>query len=162
MTNCMVINVDGNVCGTPTRGGFSGCYRSNSGQWQGGFFGYRDDTCILHLELLAIFNGLSIAWERGCRVVECQLDTLNAVTLVKSKPTWSHLYASLVWDIIEMLQRPWRVELHHILREENACADELAKHRAHQEEAFFAIENPLEGMSFLLLADVVGNTVVRE
>lgn len=73
----------------------------------------------------------------------------------------SHLYASLVWDIIELLGRPWRVVFHHILREGNTCTDLLAKHGAQQEEALIVIEHPLRGLSFLLLANALGISAVR-
>lgn len=54
------------------------------------FFGFKDDPNILYLELLAIFHGLSLAWDRGARSVECQSDSLDAVTLVNSIPPSRH------------------------------------------------------------------------
>ncbi|XP_057418881.1 uncharacterized protein LOC130713097 [Lotus japonicus] len=145
----------------PSRGGLGGCFRSTEGKWMGGFFGYRDDACILHLELLGIHQGLTLAWERGYRVVECQSDSLDAVNLILSVPPSRHLYASLIWDIKDLLSRTWMVKLHHTLREGNACADFLAKHGASQNEALVLVEQPVAALGLLLLADAAGVSFVR-
>lgn len=152
----VVLNVDGSVRGVPSRGGFGGCFRSIQGQWQGGFFGFLEETCILRLELLAIFQGLSMAWERGYRVVDCQSDSMDAVNLVMSVPPTRHLYVSLIWDIKDLLARDWLVDIHHILREGNACADFLAKHGAGQDQEFVSIDQPSPDLGLLLLADASG------
>lgn len=156
-----VINVDGSVRENPRRGGFGGCFRSTFGQWNGGFYGFLEDTNILHLELLAVYHGLRLAWERGARRVECQSDSLDAVTLVHSIPCSTHVYASLVWDIKDLLGRDWRVELYHTLREGNACADFLAKFGAHQSHDLVTIDHPPLELSLLLVADAMGVASVR-
>lgn len=160
-TDSLVVNVDGSVRDSPTRGGFGGCSRSRLGQWLGGSYGYKDESQILHMELLAMFHGLRIAWDRGARVVECQSDSLEAVTLVNYFPPSRHLYASLIWDIKDLLARVWLVEVIHTLREGNSCADFLVKFGASQDSIFVAIDHPLDGMSLLLLADSMGVLSVR-
>lgn len=49
-----------------------------------GFYCFLDVPEILQLELLAIFNGLSLAWDNGYRIVECFLDSHDALSLVSS------------------------------------------------------------------------------
>ncbi|XP_057422473.1 uncharacterized protein LOC130716276 [Lotus japonicus] len=159
--NCLVINVDGSVRGDPCKGGFGGCFRSGFGQWHGGFYEFFNDPTILHLELLAIFHELTLAWDRGVRAVECQSDSLDAVKLESSGPPLRHAFASLIWDIKDLLNRPWQVALYHTLREGNACADFLAKHGAEQDLPLVVIEHPLVGMNFLVLADALGVSSVR-
>ncbi|KAI4328394.1 hypothetical protein L6164_020751 [Bauhinia variegata] len=44
----------------------------------------------------------------------------------KSPPLF-HRYARIIWTIKDYLERDWNVDLAHILREENSCADFLAK-----------------------------------
>ncbi|XP_057440722.1 uncharacterized protein LOC130732747 [Lotus japonicus] len=161
LADCVVLNVDGSVHGTPQRGGFGGCFRTIHGNWLRGFFGYLDECCILHLELLGMFHGLSLAWEQGYRIVECQSDSQDAVTLVKSTPSSCHRYAALVWDIKDLQSRDWIVELRHTLREGNACADLLAKHGADQNDDLVITENPIAGLGVLLLADACGVSFVR-
>lgn len=161
LADCVVLNVDGSVRGDPLRGGFGGCFRTSHGQWMSGFYGFLNDTCILHLELLGIFHGLSTAWERGHRLVECQSDSLDAVSLVTSSVSPYHLYAALIWDIKDLLNRDWVVKIRHILREGNACADLLAKHGAGQSAALVWLEQPLEGLGVLLMADAWGVSFLR-
>ncbi|XP_057444725.1 uncharacterized protein LOC130736969 [Lotus japonicus] len=93
----LVVNVDGNVWDITRGGGFTGGFRSSFSRRFGRFYGFQDDPNILHLELLAIYYGLSSAWDRGARTVKCQSDSLDAVTLVNSSPSSSkHIYASLI------------------------------------------------------------------
>ncbi|XP_057450644.1 uncharacterized protein LOC130742570 [Lotus japonicus] len=126
-----------------------------------GFYGHCNDPNILHLKLLAIFHGLSLAWNRGVRAVECQSDSLDAVKLVSSVPPLRHSYASLIWDIKDLLSRSWQVVVYHTLRKGNACADFLAKHGAEQDMPLVVIEQPLEGLRFLVLADALRVSSVR-
>lgn len=83
------------------------------------------------------------------------------MNLVKGDPASRHLYAVVVWDIKDLLNRAWRVELHHSLREGNACADYMAKFGASQDEALVVVETPLVGLSQLLVADALGITSLR-
>lgn len=71
MIEYSILNVDGSVLGNPKRGAFGGCHRNDMGAWINDFCGYFNDTIILHLESLAMFHGLVLAWGRGLRVVEC-------------------------------------------------------------------------------------------
>ncbi|XP_057450413.1 uncharacterized protein LOC130741919 [Lotus japonicus] len=105
----VVVNVEGSVSGSPLRGGFGGCIRSFDGNWIASFYGSKSDTDILLLELLGIFHGLSMAWDLGHRVVECQSNSLHVVELVLATPSVRHMYASLIWDINDLMDRPWRV-----------------------------------------------------
>lgn len=70
LQNSVVVNVDVIVQGVPCRGGFGGCIRSFLGEWVARFFGFLDNPEILHLELLGIFHGLTLTWDRGFRIVE--------------------------------------------------------------------------------------------
>lgn len=83
--------------------------------WKGEFYGIFNDMHIPHPKLLAIFYGLSIAWNRGYWMVECQSDSLNAVSLVKFEPPLIHLYSYVVCDIRELLNR--RVDFDRTLRQ---------------------------------------------
>jgi hypothetical protein len=49
----------------------------------------------------------------------------------------------------------------HILREDNACADNLAKIGAHNLEAYSPIAVPPDGMNILLLAYASGTLSLR-
>ncbi|KAK7269022.1 hypothetical protein RIF29_21737 [Crotalaria pallida] len=65
--SCMlgvVLNVDGSVMGNPGAAGFGGLVRTNEGKWLCGFAGHFGTSNNIHMELLAIYQGLVIAWNR--------------------------------------------------------------------------------------------------
>ncbi|XP_057429487.1 uncharacterized protein LOC130722687 [Lotus japonicus] len=126
-----------------------------------GFYGSLAVPEILQLELLAIFNGLSLAWDKGFRIVECFSDTQDALSLVFPGPSPRHSIAPLMWDINDLLECPWMVDLKHTLRDENACADFLTKLGAHQEGPLISVMAPPKGLGTLLLADSMGVSFVR-
>lgn len=99
------------------------------------------------------------AWDQHFRIVDCQTDSLDTLTLVKSVPSFRHEYASLTWDVKDLLDRSWKGEIHHALREENGCADFLAKHDPRQGEYLVRIVFALEGLSPLLLAGAMGTSL---
>lgn len=74
--------------------------------------------------------------------MECKSDSQHAVELVFSDPPCRHVYASLIWDIKDLLQRAWKVELVHTLREGNAYTDFLVKYGANQDENLVLLESP--------------------
>lgn len=86
---------------------------------------------------------------------------LSILTLLNFVPSPTHLYASLVWDIKEILNRSWIVAFHHTLREGNAFAEFLVKHGAHQDGALVVTKHSSEGMRLLLLANDIGITSMR-
>ncbi|RZB66288.1 hypothetical protein D0Y65_042072 [Glycine soja] len=57
--------VDGSCQGNPCNAGFGGLLRDAMGTWIHGFYGDIGQTDITKEELLAILNGLKIAWERN-------------------------------------------------------------------------------------------------
>lgn len=84
-------------------GGFGGCFNSESRQCLGGFYDFLHDSFIQYLELLARFHAMSVAWNQGWHIVNCQSNSLDAVMLHFVSDA-SHLYASLIWDIKELLR----------------------------------------------------------
>lgn len=68
--------------------------------------------------------------------VEFQMDSKKSFSLVKRVPSHRHCYASFIKDIVDILERPWRVLLNHIAREGNSYADFHAKHDYRQKYPF--------------------------
>ena len=58
------------------------------GTWIHGFYGDIGQTDITKEELLAILNGLKIAWERNLDNVLCVLDSMHALSIFN---TFFHL-----------------------------------------------------------------------
>ncbi|MED6124042.1 hypothetical protein PIB30_055267 [Stylosanthes scabra] len=82
--------------------------------------------------LLAIWHGLVLAWENGCRQVICETDSIEAFSLINSGHA-SHAsdHFDLLSKIIDVLYCWWSVCVTLIQRSANNVADYLAKYAAH-------------------------------
>ncbi|XP_057428954.1 uncharacterized protein LOC130722284 [Lotus japonicus] len=79
-------------------------------------------------ELLAVAQGLRIAWQYGCRRIVCESDCLNVIeSLRKNKSVNLHSCAILLTEVRCMLLEDWEVVFQHVLRDNNTVADLLAK-----------------------------------
>ncbi|CAI0392378.1 unnamed protein product [Linum tenue] len=84
-------------------------------------------TCsITTAELRGAVQGLQVAWDEGYRRVQLQLDSQVAVKLLQEKDNRDHAQVGVMSRAQELLSKQWEVEVHHIYREGNKCADFLA------------------------------------
>lgn len=150
-----ILNVDGSSLGNPGRVGFGGVIQSSEGEWIAGFASFIGHSNNLHVELLAILNGLLIGWNKDFRNIICYSNSLNVVNLVKESMSPFHKYATIILDIHELLGRNWSVKFSHTLREGNGSANYMAKHGASIEDHLKIFEVPPVGMSSILLADML-------
>lgn len=79
----MILNVDGSSLGNHGISGFGGLHRKDDGVWYCCFAGNIGFSNILHVELLAIYHGLRIAWEFGLLDLLCYSDSKSAIKLIK-------------------------------------------------------------------------------
>lgn len=115
----------------------------------------------LHVELLGLFHGPKLAWDKGFRVVKCYSDSTHAIQLVSSKVDKWHIYAAVIKNISELITRSWTVVLEHTLHEGNASADILAKIGAGDSNCFIVHDRPPPGLENLLLVDATGVSFIR-
>lgn len=124
----VALNVDGSSYGNPGRAGFGGLIRDHEGKWLIGFSGHINFADSLEVELLAILNGLSIAWNIGVRNVSCRSDCMKALSLILDPTSHPHdKYAEIIYSIKELVSRDWSISFAHTYREGNQCADFMAK-----------------------------------
>jgi ribonuclease HI len=127
----VALDVDGSSYrNPPRRAGYGGVIRDHRGEWKMGFSGHVDYTDCLRAELLAILNGLLVAWELKDRPrnVICRSDCLQAVEYMKDSTLNPCEDSDIVDSIRELVSRDWwSVSFEHILRECNQCADYMAK-----------------------------------
>ena len=71
--------------------------------------------------------GLEMAWELGIRDLIYELDSSCIIELVRSPINPFHIYACITAKVKSLLARYWEVDLKHIMREGNTCANWLAK-----------------------------------
>ncbi|CAI0457296.1 unnamed protein product [Linum tenue] len=81
---------------------------------------------ITPAELKGAAEGLELAWHKGCRKVELNLDSSSAVALIKNRKDTNHIYGLLVKHIDSILDREWDVRISHVYTESNCAADFFA------------------------------------
>lgn len=157
----VILNVDGSSLGNPGPAGFGGLLRNPDGGWILGFSGHIGHSVILKAELLAILNGLKLAWERGFKVLYCYTDLMHALSLIKEQQGEFHRHATIIQDIRDLLAFPWKVEMHHTLREGNQCADFFAKLGASDTTKLRIFLSPPPDLGVSLAGDAAGVSFPR-
>jgi ribonuclease HI len=84
-------------------------------------------STILHVELLAIYHGLKVAWDQGYRNIICYSDSTLSIQLVEGEVSPWHHYASILANIKALVKRNWSICFKHTMREANTVADLLAR-----------------------------------
>ncbi|GAU39617.1 hypothetical protein TSUD_397060 [Trifolium subterraneum] len=95
----MILNVDGSSIGNPGPLGYGGLIRNAYGAWVHGFFGNLGVTDILHAKLMAINNGLLLAWELNITDLWCYSDSVTTIKLLNEPVDEWHHYATIITNI---------------------------------------------------------------
>ncbi|KAK7251242.1 hypothetical protein RIF29_34267 [Crotalaria pallida] len=117
------LNVDGSIFGSLRRAGFSDVLCDHFGHWIFGFSKFVEVLTSLHAELLTIFIGLKLAWDKGFCFIICQSDSMPVVSLIACGVFPHQHYVVLIHAITHLLGKDWDVSLRHLLREGNQVAD---------------------------------------
>jgi ribonuclease HI len=147
------LNVDGSSNKNTNRAGFGVVIRDHQGNWIRGFTGRIDYTNCLEAELIAILNGLSLAWFIGIRDVSCRSDCLQALKFITDSTLQPGEYYDIVDSIRELLSRDWFVSFEHTYREGNQCADYMAKLGANGMNCMKRYSEPPIFLDSLLMSD---------
>ncbi|KAF2322315.1 hypothetical protein GH714_011106 [Hevea brasiliensis] len=121
------LNVDGSCLGNPGDASAGGLLRDASSNWLLGFGFNIGETSVLAAELIGISFGLQLAWLNGFRRVIVESDSLKAVKLINNERDISLHPLALIQDCRRLMKMDWDCYLSHIYREQNFCADSLAK-----------------------------------
>lgn len=157
----VALNVDGSSYGNPGRAGYGGLLRDHNGSWIIGFSGPVSFADSLEVELLAINNGLILAWNLGFRDVSCRSDCMNALSMIQDPSFHARKYIHILEAIREVISRDWRVSFTHTYRESNQCADFMAKCGANAMLSLGFFEQPPPCLYSLLVSDAMGTPYWR-
>nr|KYP65750.1 Putative ribonuclease H protein At1g65750 family [Cajanus cajan] len=150
------LNVDGCWFSDQSRLGFGGLIRDVSGHWLAGFSGNFSHGDPSLTELLAILEGLKIAWHMGFKTVQCMIDSMDIVqSLLHRDQAYLHSHASYLFDIFSLVDKPWTMNFLWIDRDRNCSADALAKLGALSSPVFEYWTSPPPFVLKWLLLDVV-------
>jgi len=121
-----------------------------------GFSHYEDGGDALLAELRAIQIGLDFCCKKGYVNIICESDCLEAVDLIiDSRDHHLHTYATDILHIRDALLGDGNTTLVYVFREQNMCADFMAKEGSHTRcSAHWNCPPP--GMESLILRDKLG------
>jgi ribonuclease HI len=157
----VALNVDGSSYGNPGWAGYGGLFRDHEGSW---ILGFSDPVSFadgLEVELLAIHNGLMLAWDIGYNDVSCRSDCKEALSLIHEPIFRPHKYVGIIDSIKELISRDWNISFVHTYREGNQCADFMAKLGANAMDCFGIFPEPPASLGSLLLSDAMGTPYTR-
>ncbi|CAN1832077.1 Putative ribonuclease H protein At1g65750 [Linum perenne] len=122
----VTLNSDGSVLSESGQAAAGGLIRNSQGRCLAAFSMNLGNCSITRAELRGAVSGLQLAWERGYRKIQLQLDSQCAVQLLQAEGLDDHAHAATIFKATELLQRNWEVQILHVYRESNHAADYLA------------------------------------
>ncbi|KAH9720548.1 proline transporter 2 [Citrus sinensis] len=72
---------------------------------------------IMEAQLWGLYQGLKIAWERGFRLLQVEVDNLGVTQLLNSSEANRSGISSLLWGIKDLLNRDCQISVKHVYRE---------------------------------------------
>ncbi|CAI0410339.1 unnamed protein product [Linum tenue] len=103
-----------------------GLLRDHLGRCSDAFVANLGSCSITRAELRGALEGLRIAWRRGFKKIQLNLDSSTAINIIKNWADNDHNHGLIAQQIGELLSRRWEVNVCHIYREANFAADFLA------------------------------------
>ena len=153
------LNTDGAARGYPGLATAGGVVRGEYGMWEGGF-AINIGICSASLaELWGVYYGLCIAWDRGIRRLEVEVDSESVVGFLQTGIHDVHPFSFLVRLCYGFISRDWLVKFSHVYREANRLADGLANYAFSLRFGLHYFESILEHVAPILLEDL--NEVAR-
>ncbi|CAN1229003.1 Putative ribonuclease H protein At1g65750, partial [Linum grandiflorum] len=133
-----------------------GLFRDSDGRCLAAYSMNLGICSITIAELRAVVTELQIAWERGYRRVQVQLDSRAAIQLLLGDSELTHQHSSEVASFREMLDRDWLIKVEHIYREGNRAADYLAALVHSLPSGVYSISVVDHTLSLHILYDMLG------
>ena len=126
------LNIDGSFLEGFGCLGADGIVRNHDGDWIAGFSHYEVGGDALLVELLAIQIGLEFCSKKGYVNIIRESNCLEAIDLIIAGCDHTlHTYATDILHIRDVLHENGNTTLAHVLREQNMCADFMAKEGSH-------------------------------
>ncbi|CAN1187375.1 Putative ribonuclease H protein At1g65750 [Linum perenne] len=117
----------GSVVGGRSKAAAGGILRDEAGRGIEAFAINLGNCSITRAEIRGALHGIRLAWLRGFRKVEVQIDSQAVVAiLLDTSTTLVHQHAIEVLEFRDWLEKDWELKVKHIYREANQAADYLA------------------------------------
>nr|WMB96844.1 hypothetical protein [Solanum melongena]WMB97159.1 hypothetical protein [Solanum aethiopicum] len=119
-------------------------------------------TTVVQAELVGVLEGLKLARNLGFQKLLIEVDANLVVTLLHSLSDFlDHAYANLIVECKRLMAGFQQVELRHIWREGNKCADRLAAMAQVSSAGVSFLASPPTELAPLLAADSRGIEFLR-
>ncbi|KAF7821907.1 reverse transcriptase [Senna tora] len=149
------LNVDGTCQGSPKLIAGGGLIRDSLGNWIHGFTKFFGQGNSILAELCAIYEGLNLAKSLHCEKLIVETDSLSAVNLISQNVCGNlHYLSTLIHNCKATLSAFSEVELCHIHREGNACADLWAKKALMENRPLLYFDSMPSFLSSCFMADI--------
>ncbi|CAN1157142.1 Putative ribonuclease H protein At1g65750, partial [Linum perenne] len=106
----VTLNSDGSVLPETGQAAAGGLIRDHQGRCLAAFTMNLGKCSITRAELRGAVSGLQLAWERGYRKIQLQLDSQCAVQLLQGDDLEDHTHAATIIMARELLRRDWETE----------------------------------------------------
>jgi ribonuclease HI len=141
--------------------GCGGVLRGSHGEWLGGFAKGIGLCSAFVAELWGVYEGLSLAYRMRFKYVELEVDSEAVVRVLKKGCSENFAGCSLLHRIRQLMKKAWHVDVFHIYREANMCADALANLGCSQDFNFEFFDCCPSSIRDMYNLDMMGNTTPR-
>lgn len=128
------------------KGGFKvfvgGIIRNDIGGFLGGFMCHSFGYSAFYAEILGLYHGLLVCWQKGIRYIIIEYDSKSLVEQCNqdiSRNTTGLLLTQRLWSL---LRQSWHLQICHTHREDNRCADWLANRASNYDTGIYHLEQP--------------------
>ncbi|PNX58030.1 ribonuclease H [Trifolium pratense] len=106
--------------------GCGGVIRGSQGEWIGGFAKNVGLCSAFIAELWGVLEGLRYVHRLGFKKVELNIDSEAVVRVIQNRRSNSSMGSSVMKQIWRFMEMDWIIEISHVYREANKCADAMA------------------------------------
>lgn len=150
----VTLNIHGTSNALSGLTGSAGLVRNESGKWVFGYSRCHKSISEAAAVLLAIYHGLKLLWDSGCRRIRLQTTSLDVLGALTTKPDLFYKRKSILGLCKDMILKSWECDVYHVSKEENSCAEWLASRLdGEQIQGLVFFEYPPLGLVDLLEKD---------
>jgi len=156
------LNCDGACKENGDRSGCGGLLRDANGRWIKGFVRKIGACDALHAKMWGIYLGLELAWRDGISQLCVESDSKLLVDMITNNCKMNGTTLVLIRRIQNILNRNWKIQVHHTLREGNRSVDWLANFSLTMDSwNLILLETPSTELNSLLFDDIFGACMPR-
>lgn len=155
------LNTNGACTGSSNRVAGGGIIRDQDGSWLHSFasnLGFCDSSTA---ELWAVWLGPHFTWDKGCRNLLLEVDSLEVHRMLNAKVQLLNHQPNLCFEYRDLLKRDWSISVRHVFREANRRVDRLGSIGLNLLEDFREFSGPPGNILKLIEDDRLGVPIPR-